>query len=723
MKINVLPQSIANMIAAGEVVERPASVVKELVENSVDAGAKNITVEIQKGGMTYIRISDDGSGISPEDAPTAFLRHATSKIKAEEDLNSIYTLGFRGEALASIAAVAKVDMFTKTRDNTFGRCISIEGGEIIENEEAGCGDGTTIIVRDLFFNTPARMKFLKNDSTETGYVTDTVNKLILSHPEVKIKLIVNGRQTVSSAGDGRLISAIYAVYGKDYQKNMTEVSYAEDGIEVTGYVGNSSLSRKDRRHQVFFINGRYISSKIMASALSEAFQNTVMVGRHPVAVLMVKVMGSFVDVNVHPTKMEVRFSDDKKVYSSVFWAVKNALSAKKYVPEASVTSHGESAKDELKIRAEAAKVKNEATQLDINFLRDSFFSPKPEEKKVEPQHKTDALSKEPPKDLGDNSSKTLEVSFDDAEEKEISGRIKSNTFFTDSSPITLKAPAPKRGYEKEEDAEGETTKKDTLLNPESKDINRSPESEPDSYDDLSVTDDKLKPEDVPSAKEAEDKVPDIALNQDIHSTKEVPVTSKPTLKCGVDFKLIGQVFATYIIVQKENEMIIIDQHAAHERLYFEELVEDFRKKTMNSQRLLLPVTVNFEPSRFPLVCENLSFFEELGFECEEFGECTIVVRAYPASLGDADIADTLISVAGLIDSNCVDIKKTLAEEILHTMACKRAIKGNRILEKEEMEALAEKVLSFDSINTCPHGRPICVSMTKYEMEKQFKRIV
>ena len=312
MKINVLPRSIANMIAAGEVVERPASVVKELVENSIDAGATTVTVEVQKGGMSYIRITDDGCGIEPDEVETAFLRHATSKIKTEEDLNAIYTLGFRGEALASIAAVAKVEIFTKTRENTFGRCVSVQGGEITESDDAGCSDGTTIIVRDLFFNTPARMKFLKNDSTETGYITDTVNKMILSHPEVKIKLIVGGRMTVSSPGDGKLLSAIYAVYGKDYQKNMIEVDYREDGIEVTGFVGNSSIARKDRRAQMFFINGRYISSKLMSAAVNEAFQNAVMVGKYPVAILMTKVNGNFVDVNVHPTKIEVRFSDDKK---------------------------------------------------------------------------------------------------------------------------------------------------------------------------------------------------------------------------------------------------------------------------------------------------------------------------------------------------------------------------------------------------------------------------
>lgn len=636
MKINVLPRSIANMIAAGEVVERPASVVKELVENSIDAGATTVTVEVQKGGMSYIRITDDGCGIEPDEVETAFLRHATSKIKTEEDLNAIYTLGFRGEALASIAAVARVEIFTKTRDNTFGRCVTIEGGEICESDDAGCSDGTTIIVRDLFFNTPARMKFLKNDSTETGYITDTVNKMILSHPEVKIKLIVGGRMTVSSPGDGKLLSAIYAVYGKDYQKNMIEVDYQEDGIEVTGFVGNSSVARKDRRAQVFFINGRYITSKLMSAAVNEAFQNTVMVGKYPVAILMTKVNGNFVDVNVHPTKTEVRFSDDKKVYHSVFWAVKNALSVKKYVPDVAMKPQSVSAA--ASVREEAVKEQNKATQLDINLLRDSFF-------KNPPAAPAPQVKSEPPK-----------------MQEEIAEHIAKNAFFAKddiSSLSSTGAPAPEI-----------------------------PKAEP-------------KPEPKP-----EPEKPEPAM-----------------LKAGVDFSVVGQVFATYIIVQKDNEMLIIDQHAAQERMFFEQLVADYEAKEIPVQLLLLPQTVSLEPVQFASVCENFDFFASLGFECEEFGESAVVIRAVPSAIADADIKDTFLSVAELLSGGCANVKKTLAEEALHTMACKRAIKGNSVLSKAEMESLAEKVLSFDYINTCPHGRPICVSMTKYEMEKQFKRIV
>jgi len=711
MKINVLPQSIANMIAAGEVVERPASVVKELVENSIDAGAKSVTVEIKMGGMAYIRITDDGCGIEPDEVETAFLRHATSKISKEEDLNAIYTLGFRGEALASIAAVARVDIFTKTKSNDFGKCVSIEGGEILSSDEAGCADGTTLIVRDLFFNTPARMKFLKSDATETGYVTDMVNKLILSNPSVSIRLIVNGRQTVVSTGDGKLESAVYSVYGKDYPRHMSNVSYSDEGIEVTGLVGNSTLARKDRRQQVFFINGRYISSKIISAALSEAFQNVVMVGKFPVAVLMIKVNGNFVDVNVHPTKTEVRFSDDKKVYQAVYWAVKNALSSKKYVPEIEIKKKDSQAAAITK--AQEAKVKNESTQIDINFLRDSFFAAMDrdadaytEEKKVskskfgevKPIEKSvpeKAMEEKP--DLQSQPKENKKADFDEITTEKISSHIEKNAFFSKEGMLTLKSEPPK-SYKTAEDKKEEKADKQEPVFEKTKEKE---EALPAKEEKTSIPSQKAEDMGTPHVEEKELNLP-------------IP---------GVDFRLVGQIFATYIIVQKGDEMLIIDQHAAHERMYFEELLKEAKEKQISTQRLLLPVTVSFEPQKFPLVCENLEFFEELGFECEEFGESAIVVRAYPASIGDADIKDTVLSIAELIDKNCVDIKKTLMEEALHTMACKRAIKGNRVLEKAEMESLVQKVFAFDYINTCPHGRPICVSMTKYEMEKQFKRIV
>ena len=667
MKINVLPQTIANMIAAGEVVERPASVVKELVENSIDAGAKSVTVEIKKGGMSYIRISDDGCGIEPEDVLTAFKRHATSKIKTQADLDAIYTLGFRGEALASIASVAKVDIFTKTKDTSFGYTASIEGGEVTDSGEAGCPDGTTIVVRDLFYNTPARMKFLKNDATETSYVTDIVHKMILSNPAVSIKLIVNGKTTVSSSGDGNLESSVRAVFGRDYISHMNKVSFEDGGIKVWGFVGTNALARKDRRQQVFFINGRYIKSKIISAALSEAYQNVMMSGRFPVAVLLVELMGNFVDVNVHPTKTEVRFSDDKKIYSAVFWAVKNALASKKYVPEIDLSRKRE-IEDTMKVRREISKEKNNATQVDINLLKDTYIKSQHAEKKEDaPQKDTKPYVKEDTQD--------------------ISKKIETNTFFSGADVSYFKEePSSDTGYKEHTADISLGFKVDKPLE----------------------TDDKK--EETP-----------------IEKTTEVQIgkNTEPQIKykANIDFAIAGQIFDTYIIVQKDNEMIIIDQHAAHERIYFEELVEAYRQKEMTSQLLMMPSTVDFDPTDFDIAMQNIDIFSSLGFEIEEFGSSSIIVRSVPYAMKEDEIKDTISEIVSHLSSGTKDIKKSIMEEILHTMACKKALKGNTKLGAREMEALCEKVLSFDSINTCPHGRPIMTSMTKYELEKNFKRIV
>ena len=667
MKINVLPQTIANMIAAGEVVERPASVVKELVENSIDAGAKSVTVEIKKGGMSYIRISDDGCGIEPDDVLTAFKRHATSKIRTRADLDAIYTLGFRGEALASIASVAKVDIFTKTKDTSFGYTASIEGGEVTDSGEAGCPDGTTIVVRDLFYNTPARMKFLKNDATETSYVTDIVHKMILSNPAVSIKLIVNGKTTVSSSGDGNLESSVRAVFGRDYISHMNKVSFEDGGIKVWGFVGTNALARKDRRQQVFFINGRYIKSKIISAALSEAYQNVMMSGRFPVAVLLVELMGNFVDVNVHPTKTEVRFSDDKKIYSAVFWAVKNALASKKYVPEIDLSRKRE-IEDTMKVRREISKEKNNATQVDINLIKDTYIKSQHAEKKEDiPQKDTKPYVKEDTQD--------------------ISKKIETNTFFSGADV----------SYFKEEPSSDTGYKEHTA--------------------DISLGFKVDKP------LETDDKKEENHIEKTIEVQIEKNTEPQIKYKANIDFAIAGQIFDTYIIVQKDNEMIIIDQHAAHERIYFEELVEAYRQKEMTSQLLMMPSTVDFDPTDFDIAMQNIDIFSSLGFEIEEFGSSSIIVRSVPYAMREDEIKDTISEIVSHLSSGTKDIKKSIMEEILHTMACKKALKGNTKLGAREMEALCERVLSFDSINTCPHGRPIMTSMTKYELEKNFKRIV
>lgn len=671
MRINVLPTEIANMIAAGEVVERPASVVKELVENCVDAGATSVTVEIKKGGVPYIRVTDNGCGIEADEIVTAFKRHATSKIKTASDLDSIGTLGFRGEALASIAAVARVEVFSKTKECSIGRCVTIEGGEVMENDEAGCPDGTTMIVRNLFFNTPARMKFLKNDATETSYVTEVVNKLVLSHPEVAFQYINNGKTVLSSNGDGKLISSIYTVFGKDYARNMTEVCYEEAGFKVTGYVGNSRLARKDRRHQMFFVNTRNIMSRVMSAAVSEAYKNTVMTGRYPVCILKAEVDPKTVDVNVHPAKIEVRFADEKQVYNMIYWAVKNALTDKKFVPEfeiKSTTGHKSFGGDLVK----NAPSYDGAQQMEINLLRDSYIAPA---SKVQESGNITAPVKE---------SLKIEEKIDT-----------SKAFF--ASPE--QTPVPE---------EPKPVKEEAVIPEVSEDLSRFAHTE-------------QKRASTVERKILQDTSSIIPVREEELIT---PKEDKKKLIADVDFKLIGQVFGTFILVQMDNEMLVIDQHAAHERIYFEELLDSFRTDAVETQMMLLPVTMTLTATELTLAESSLDFFEQLGFEVEVFGQNSIIIRSTPGTLEEQDIKDCISDILSLLAAHKNNIVRELYEEALHMIACKKALKGNKTLNSDEMKSLTEQVLSLgDGINTCPHGRPIMIKMSKYSLEKQFKRIV
>ncbi len=674
MRINVLPAEIANMIAAGEVVERPASVVKELVENSIDAGATNITVEIKRGGMTFIRISDNGCGIESDQVETAFLRHATSKIATSEDLDSIYTLGFRGEALASIAAVARIDIFTKPKSQSFGYSVSIEGGSITDSFEAGCADGTTITVRDLFFNTPARMKFLKNDATETSYVTDVVNKLILSHPEVAIHFINNGKTALRSSGDGKLISAIYTVFGKDYVKHMTPVSYSDEFVTVEGYVGNSAIARRDRRHQIFYINGRNINSRVLSAACGEAYQSSLMVGKFPVVVLNVRLNTKLVDVNVHPTKMEVRFSDDKKIYSSVYWAVKNALSGDKYVPEIKISHPEDIPKKVMVAPVYDAPQKEQKEQ--INMLRDSYINSvikntSPAPSKTEP--KEEETDNTVPFAKGQNTALEVQVS-----------NISYNVSSTEKTIEETKTVNPITPASVTEEGGDEYTERFTL---------------PAQSERISEQD--TEQEGVELGQKAE----------------------QQAIRANIDFKIVGQIFGTYIIVQMDNDMLLIDQHAAHERMYFERLMEDWQNKNFCPQILLLPITMDFSVVDFQLVMDNIPLFEELGFEIDAFGDHSIIIRQIPSAEDESIVEDTVSDIVRMLSDNSVNIKTNIVREALHTMACKRAVKGNRDLSMAEMESLVERVLAMTDINTCPHGRPIMTKMSKYSLEKHFKRIV
>lgn len=694
-KINVLTEEVANMISAGEVVERPASVVKELVENSVDAGAASVTVEIKNGGMSYIRVTDNGGGIEKDDLKTAFLPHATSKIKNGADLAKIMTLGFRGEALASIAAVSSVEVFTKTRADNFGSLITVKGGKVIEEDETGCADGTTVIVRDLFFNTPARMKFLKKDSAETAYITDVMNKVILGNPSVAVKYISQSK-TVTSAGDGNLKNAIFAVYGADYAKNLIEVDYSDESIRVSGFIGNSQISRNTRAYQTFFINGRNFVSRALSAALSEGCKNTVMVGKFPFAVLNVEINPAFVDVNVHPTKMEVRFSDDKKVFEAVYWAVKNALEKKRVVPEMKMPER----KLEKK-KFDVPEGIKKSNQIDINLLRDAFVKPK-ESYRAE---NSDIKISDIKPDVKTEEIRTAKAEEHINKEEKISDMQKSapSTEIPNNGRVTIDDLKPK--------ADTKTLNDEGKCYPDDEFVRTASGAE--TFESLKKGAENFgaKPHTGAGANGAYDNVYD---DEKITNTE---------LKAGIDFRVVGQIFSTYIIVEKSGEMCVIDQHAAHERLYFEEFTEDYKNKSILSQIMLIPATVSLAPTLFETVSENKEFFASLGFEIDDFGDNVVIVRKIPAALEGCGIDGLIVEIAEILQNKSKVDLTDLSEISLHTMACKRAIKGNTPLSYKEMEDLVQKVYTLGNINTCPHGRPIEIKMSKKDLEKEFKRIV
>ncbi len=637
-KIHVLSSDISNKIAAGEVVERPASVVKELVENSIDAGATKIVVEIKNGGISLISVEDNGSGMAPEDAQIAFLRHATSKIEKEEDLDAIFTLGFRGEALSSIGAVSEAVIYTKRKMDDYGTVVSCEGGEIIASDEGGMSDGTKVFVRNLFFNTPARMKFLKKDSTEAGYITDIMNRFVLAHPEISFRFIKNGKDVIMSTGDGSLQNAVYSVYGRDYATNLINVEYEMEGVKVTGVIGKGNLARPNRNFQSFYVNKRCIKSPLMIRAVEEAYKNQIMIGKFPVAILNIEVNPAQVDINVHPTKLEVKFSDDKKIYDCIYYGTKSALYA---LPGS---------------KNEEKKIVHNPRENPFLIKQDMTEKPKASITQIKPEPKAE-LTK---------------ANFPLVEQKShISVEVKND-------PMAM------------------FRKKDTEIQPS---VAASPEIEI-----------KITKEPVQELKPAQLEI-------------EPENIAKQQKEEQISVKIAGQIFDTYIIAQKGNDMLLIDQHAAHERIKYEQLLRSLETKEVYPQILLEPIVIKLGGAEISAFEAEIDTFEKLGFEVEIFGESEVIVRAAPQEIDMGDIEDLFLELL----SECISSKKEIIsarlERLTYTIACKAAIKANHALSLTEMEALVNNVLALDSINTCPHGRPITIVMTKKELEKKFKRIV
>ena len=657
-KIIQLSPHIANLIAAGEVVERPASVVKELLENAVDAGASKVTIEIRDGGMTFLRVTDNGCGMAPEDARTAFLRHATSKLRCAEDLAAIGTMGFRGEALAAIASVSRIDLMTKTPGSLAGTSLHLEAGQILEESEVGCPDGTTILVRDLFYNTPARMKFMKSDTVEGGRVASAVQLQALAHPEVAFQFLRDGKQVLSTPGNGGLQAAVYCVYGRECAQ-MVKVDSRWENYSLTGYVSKPTDARPSRSLQTFFVNDRPVKSKLLISALEEAYRNQIMVGKFPACVLHLTLPPSAVDVNVHPAKTEVKFLSEKAVFDCVHYGVLGALNKQPDRPEIqfkpSAGNHTAPASTPQPPLA-AAPLKGEPSAAP---KKDHFF-----------------------RTMTAEEYKTLSTALKDAPQP------KKEAAAAAAAKIERPANMPLREFVMMPQVQEKATPK-------------SPERKPAPAE--------------PAAPEAS-----VAAAQTAPLAEE-PLAEQTALDmpAEIPWRMVGELYNTYIIVEQGDEAFLIDKHAAHERILFEKLKAN--QEGISAQSLLQPIPVRLSPSAAAELLANTDMLEELGFEIEEFGENTVLLRQIPMDLSPETASEAVETLAADLLSGRRESKDTVRDELLHTVACKAAIKAGWHNDAQELLAVVKEVMSREELKYCPHGRPICVSLSKKQLEKQFKR--
>ena len=632
-QINILPKEVYQLIAAGEVVERPSSVVKEMIENSVDAGAKNITVEIKNGGSTYIRITDDGCGIARSEVKKVFISHATSKIKVSDDLDKIGTLGFRGEAMASISAVAKVQLLTRTPDEEIGTRYEIAGGQELDFSDAGCPVGTTIVVADIFFNTPARMKFLKKDVTEANAVAGVVERIAVSHPEISFRFIRDGKQTLITSGNGDLKSTIYSVFGREFANSLIPVDYEINNMRVSGFVTKPSMSRKSRGMQFFFINSRLVKSQTAMAALEQAYRNSIMVGRFPGCVLNIECNSSFVDVNVHPAKIEVRFANEKPVFELVYYGVKNAI-------------------EMLDTPKEAHFSAPRPTQTTVNGKID-FFKPKEEV--------------------------PTQMHFKQESNPDDFWRVASPDVVRDKSP-------------KSEEAQNYVEESTTTAKLDLSKFTKPATSNEQQANNESETQEQTKP--LPKQEKAE--------------SVEVP-----------DFRLVGEIFKTYIIIEMDGDCYMIDKHAAHERMNFEALKASTE---IASQVLLSPVAVRLSREEYNAVLSNLDLYSKCGFAIEDFGNSTVLVRECPSILDGEDVSGLVEETASKLLDGKTDITPEQMDWIFHSASCRAAVKAGDKTSPYEMELFVKKLLANPNIRYCPHGRPVMIKLSKYDIEKQFGRI-
>lgn len=627
-RIHVLDKHVAELIAAGEVVERPASVIKELMENTIDAGAKHVTVEIRDGGVTYMRITDDGCGIHREDVATAFLRHATSKVRSEADLNAIGTLGFRGEALASVAAVSKVELTTCAKGDIVGTRYVIHGGEELLLEDAGCAEGSTFIVEDLFYNIPARMKFLKKDVSEGNAVAGVVERLALSHPEIAVKFIRNGRVELQTPGDGEMLSCIHAVFGKQFASTLLPVEYAFGGVSVRGYVCKPENARPNRTMQHYFVNNRYVKTQTGMVAVERAYKGMIMVGRFPACVLFIDLPAETVDANVHPAKIEVRFINEKPVFDAVYYGVRSALESRTTIRR-------------------------------MEIPREPVASP--------------VISKPAPQE-------SVRVVPPVEKKPAVASNFRYIDFAVDDQPMTFPV------------------------------LNDSTDVVP-PYVQKSVSMDEL-PAYKPALKET------VGIPEPLPKSELIP--EQTVLEEKQEIQVIGELFKTYILAQMGESLFIIDKHAAHERLLYNQLKSESR---VDEQMLLTPVAVTVSRDEHSALLESVDELKQAGITLEDFGGQCVLVRTFPMILSGTDIDATIREIAaGFVGGNR-EVQSSKLDWIYHSSACRAAIKAGDTSRPAEWLDLARKVLLDESIRFCPHGRPVCVEMTRKELEKQFGRII
>ncbi len=681
-KVRLLDKHTAELIAAGEVVERPSSVVKELVENCIDAGASVITVEIRHGGSSYIRVTDNGEGIAPDDVPTAFLRHATSKIRVGTDLDSIATLGFRGEALASICAVSKMELITRTADSDVGVHYVIEGSDEVVNEEIGCAVGTTIIVREMFFNTPARRKFLKSDKTEGNAIAAVIDRVALSHPEISFRFVREGKEVLLTPGDGKLRSAIHAVYGREFTLGLIPVKYSYNNVSVEGFVSKPVNSRPNRAMQIFFINGRYVRSNTMQRALEEACKGAVMIGKYPACVLGISLDCSAVDVNVHPAKLEVRFTEERPIYEAVYFAVKSSLAefdAPRDVELPPVR----------RVNLSPNMHEYSGVQIDLNqSVRSEAIRSRTEQvlqnqghhRPVQPSAAADA-----PLRVSDpgvsvplrNAGFVPPPTYEDAvraAEPEIHG--------------TLPPEAPSQAREEGADE----MLSDALAN------NGIPEN---SFAE------KMEPVEVDQQTKADN-------TETIENTEPADSFILPA------YRIVGEIFNTYILIESGGELILIDKHAAHERLIYERLLR--QRDNPDSQLLLTPLPITLDKNQYDAVTGSIELLANAGFEVEDFGMGTVLLRSVPTILSGDDAEGAFLEIAGQLRAGQTSVTTEKIDWIYHTIACKSAVKGGDKNLPGELAELVLTLINNPDVRYCPHGRPIFVSLKQREIEKYFGRI-